>query len=89
MKIEDIAFTAEDITLAGQLRRPEPWAPAPAVVLSGPFTGVKDQVVASYAARLTEAGLITLASTTGALVRAAAGAGTRIARGSSPTCVPR
>jgi hypothetical protein len=61
MKIEDIAFAADDITLAGQLRLPEPWARAPAVVLTGPFTGVKDQVVASYAARLTEAGLITLA----------------------------
>lgn len=32
-----------------------------AVALTGPFTGVKEQVVGSYARRIAEAGLVTLA----------------------------
>jgi uncharacterized protein len=34
---------------------------APAVVLTGPFSGVKEQVVGTYAARLRERGITTLA----------------------------
>lgn len=56
---EPVTFTADGITLAGTLRRAEPGAPA--VVLTGPFTGVKEQVVGTYAARLHERGLTTLA----------------------------
>jgi fermentation-respiration switch protein FrsA (DUF1100 family) len=36
-------------------------SPAPGIVLTGPFTGVKDQVVGNYATRLTQAGFATLA----------------------------
>ncbi|GAA2466366.1 alpha/beta hydrolase [Winogradskya humida] len=53
----DVTFTAEGITLAGDLQR----AGDKAVVLTGPFTGVKEQVVGTYAKRLNEAGLTTLA----------------------------
>lgn len=56
-----ITFVSEGITLAGQLRRPATGRPAPAVVLSGPFTGVKNQVLGTYAERLAEAGFVTFA----------------------------
>ncbi|HEU5471782.1 MAG TPA: alpha/beta hydrolase [Actinophytocola sp.] len=56
-----ITFASEDVTLVGELRLPAGPRPVPGVVLTGPFTGVKDQVVATYAAGLTEAGFATLA----------------------------
>lgn len=34
--------------------------PRPAVALTGPFTGVKEQVVGTYAERLAQAGFVTL-----------------------------
>ncbi|WP_203338315.1 alpha/beta hydrolase [Nocardioides limicola] len=58
-----VTFDSEGIDLVGDLRT----APdtdgraAPAVVLTGPFTGVKEQVVGTYADRLTAAGITTLA----------------------------
>lgn len=59
----DVDVPAGEVTLAGVLRRPT--APStdrlPAVVLTGPFTGVKEQVVAVYAAALTAQGFVTLA----------------------------
>src|SRR5258706_362307 len=51
-----VAFTSEGIALVGHLRLPPGAAAAPAaapaVVLTGPFTGVKEQVVAGYAEEL-------------------------------------
>ena len=54
-----VTFTADGITLAGLLAVAGDGAPA--VVLTGPFTGVKEQVVGTYAARLHGLGLTTLA----------------------------
>jgi fermentation-respiration switch protein FrsA (DUF1100 family) len=56
---DSVSFTADGITLAGDLTVGA--AGAPAVVLTGPFTGVKEHVVGTYAARLHERGLTTLA----------------------------
>ncbi|MFI5933359.1 alpha/beta hydrolase [Actinoplanes sp. NPDC051494] len=53
-----ITFTADGIELAGELRVTPG---APAVVLTGPFTGVKEQVTGRYAAELHRRGLTTLA----------------------------
>ncbi|GAA1648162.1 alpha/beta hydrolase [Actinoplanes couchii] len=54
-----ITFTADGITLAGDLSVAGP--DAPAVVLTGPFTGVKEQVAGLYAALLRDRGVTTLA----------------------------
>jgi fermentation-respiration switch protein FrsA (DUF1100 family) len=56
-----ISFQSGTVDIAGVLRLPETGEPVPAVVLTGPFTGVKDQVVGLYADRLTRAGIATLA----------------------------
>jgi uncharacterized protein len=50
-----------DVELAGHLRVPPAEGPAPAVVLTGPLSGVKEQVVGRYADELAERGLVTLA----------------------------
>jgi uncharacterized protein len=55
-----VTFTADDgVELRGVLRVAAPGAPA--IALTGPFTGVKDQVTGTYAERLHNAGLTTLA----------------------------
>ena len=54
-----VTFEAEGITLVGNLF--EGPTGAPAVVLTGPFTGVKEQVVGRYADLLHQRGLTTLA----------------------------
>ncbi|GIE28077.1 hypothetical protein Ait01nite_011220 [Actinoplanes italicus] len=54
-----ITFSADGISLAGDLRVAGDGAPA--VVLTGPFTGVKEQVTGGYATRLHERGITTLA----------------------------
>jgi fermentation-respiration switch protein FrsA (DUF1100 family) len=56
-----VHFNSEGTDLTGELRVPPGARAAPAVALSGPFTGVKDQVVGRYAERLAQAGLVTLA----------------------------
>jgi fermentation-respiration switch protein FrsA (DUF1100 family) len=58
----EVEIPAGDITLAGVLRLPD-GGPGrrPGLVLTGPFTGVKEQVVGRYAAALTTAGYATLA----------------------------
>jgi uncharacterized protein len=56
---ERVSFSADGVTLIGNLAVADNGAPA--VVLTGPFTGVKEQVVGAYAARLHERGLTTLA----------------------------
>ncbi|MBC6456506.1 alpha/beta hydrolase [Actinomadura sp. HBU206391] len=47
--------------MVGELRLPDRAGPVPAVVLTGPFTGVKEQVTGLYAERLARAGIATLA----------------------------
>ncbi|WP_430788641.1 alpha/beta hydrolase [Actinoplanes sp. G11-F43] len=59
MSEQRITFTADGITLAGNLAIAAPNAPA--VVLTGPFTGVKEQVTGTYARLLHDRGLTTLA----------------------------
>lgn len=57
-----ITFAADGIELAGDLRVPAgARGPLPALVLTGPFTGVRDQVTGLYAERLTGEGYVTLA----------------------------
>jgi uncharacterized protein len=63
-----LTFMSEGVELAGDLRLPGGGALAgadaagwPAVVLTGPFTGVKEQVTGSYAELLAAAGFVTLA----------------------------
>ena len=52
---------AGNVELVGDLRLPASDRPLPGLVLTGPFTGVRDQVVGGYAARLADAGFATLA----------------------------
>jgi fermentation-respiration switch protein FrsA (DUF1100 family) len=58
-----VEFRVRGDLVVGVLRAPAgtPGAGLPGVVLTGPFTGVKEQVVATYAEQLSERGLVTLA----------------------------
>ena len=59
-----VTFASDKLTLAGHLRVPEGPVPGgghPAIVFTGPLSGVKEQVVRIYAERLTAAGFLTLA----------------------------
>jgi uncharacterized protein len=58
-----VTFDADGLSLAGTLRFPDGagTAQAPALALTGPFTGVKEQVTGGYAERLARAGFVTLA----------------------------
>ncbi|MFB9203901.1 alpha/beta hydrolase [Nonomuraea spiralis] len=56
-----IEFVADGVPLVGDLRVPEGAGPWPGLVLTGPFTGVRDQVTGLYADRLTRRGYATLA----------------------------
>jgi hypothetical protein len=58
---ERIGFRSDGVDLVGDLRLPHRPGPAPALALSGPFTGVREQVVGGYAERLCRAGYVTLA----------------------------
>jgi fermentation-respiration switch protein FrsA (DUF1100 family) len=60
MRRDDVSFPSDGLRLAGVLRRPEGSGPTPGVVLTGPFTGVKEQVAGQYAERLTDRGFATL-----------------------------
>jgi uncharacterized protein len=55
---EQVSFRSEGLRLAGVLHRTD--GPR-AIVLTGPFTGVKEQVTGDYAGRLAAAGFTTLA----------------------------
>lgn len=59
--MERVEFGADGITLVGDLRVPAGAARAPGLVFTGPFTGVRDQVIGLYAERLADAGFVTLA----------------------------
>lgn len=61
MEPQEVGFTSGGLRLAGHLRVPDGTAPRAAVVLTGPFTGVKEQVTGTYAAGLARAGYVTLA----------------------------
>ncbi|WP_432867806.1 alpha/beta hydrolase [Microbispora rosea] len=61
IRTERVTFSAAGVKLVGELRLPERLEPSPAVALTGPFTGVKEQVTGLYAERLARAGLVTLA----------------------------
>jgi uncharacterized protein len=57
-------FASGGLKLVGELRLPDGPAPAagwPALVLTGPLSGVKEQVVARYAEAMTQGGMVTLA----------------------------
>lgn len=56
-----VEFEVDGITLVGDVRIPEGEGPHPALVFTGPFTGVRDQVTGLYAQRLTAHGYVTLA----------------------------
>lgn len=60
-KPERITISCEDIELVGDLRVPDASGPAPGLALTGPFTGVKEQVTGRHAERLSGAGFVTLA----------------------------
>ena len=58
---ERVEFASEGVSLVGHLRLPETAERGAAIVLTGPFTGVKEQVVGGYAERLSRLGFVTLA----------------------------
>lgn len=58
----EVRFPAGGLTLVGHLRSPADGDTlVPGIVLTGPLTGVKEQVTGTYAAALTEHGYATLA----------------------------
>jgi uncharacterized protein len=60
----DVTFDVDDLTLAGHIRLPNSTPGSgllPALVFTGPFTGVKEQVAGLYAQQLAERGFVTLA----------------------------
>jgi uncharacterized protein len=61
VRTERITFDSAGVRLVGTLRLPAIDRTVPGVALTGPFTGVKDQVVGVYAERLSRMGLATLA----------------------------
>jgi fermentation-respiration switch protein FrsA (DUF1100 family) len=61
-EVEEVTFTSDGLAIVGHLRRPPARRDrSPAVVLTGPFTGVKEQVTGTYARGLTARGFVTLA----------------------------
>jgi fermentation-respiration switch protein FrsA (DUF1100 family) len=58
---ERITFRSEGVDLVGDLRLAGTGEQRPAIALTGPFTGVKEQVTGTYAELLALAGLTTLA----------------------------
>lgn len=59
---EAVRFRSGPLSLAGHLRVPsELTAPGPAIVLTGPLSGVKEQVTGIYADALAAHGFVTLA----------------------------
>jgi fermentation-respiration switch protein FrsA (DUF1100 family) len=60
--VTHVSFTSDGLELAGHLRVPPDAAgPLPALVFTGPATGVKEQVTGTYAAALAAPGFVTLA----------------------------
>lgn len=61
VKAERVTFRSEGVELAGDLRLASNGGRGAAVALTGPFTGVKEQVTGTYAGLLAAAGITTLA----------------------------
>jgi uncharacterized protein len=61
MPIEKVEFSSDGYRLAGDLYLPEPGAERGAVVLTGPFSGVKEQVTGYYADWFARRGYVALA----------------------------
>jgi fermentation-respiration switch protein FrsA (DUF1100 family) len=66
VKTERASFTSEGLKIVGDLRIPgdspfEDGGKLPALALTGPLSGVKDQVVGNYAEKLIDEGFVTLA----------------------------
>lgn len=64
VETRSVQFQTGPVRLSGVLRVPraaDPAAELPAVVLTGPFTGVKEQVAGHYAGELAVRGFVTLA----------------------------
>jgi hypothetical protein len=66
MDAERVTFASDGLTIAGDLRVPdgspfEVGGKLPALTLTGPLSGVKDQVVGTYAEALAAQGFVTLA----------------------------
>jgi fermentation-respiration switch protein FrsA (DUF1100 family) len=63
MEPRRVTFISDHLQLVGHLYVPAGAQdqPTPAIVFTGPFTGVKEQVTGNYARRLAEAGFVTLA----------------------------
>jgi fermentation-respiration switch protein FrsA (DUF1100 family) len=61
MRSERVTFDADGVQLVGILHLPDVAGTAPALALTGPFTGVKEQVVGTYARRMAESGYAALA----------------------------
>lgn len=59
IRTEEITFTSDGLALRGTLRVPAD-ADGSAIALTGPFTGVREQVTGLYADRLARSGLVTL-----------------------------
>ena len=60
--LEEVEINVDGLRLAGHLRIPaNARGPLPALVFTGPFTGVKEQVAGQYAQQLAERGFVTLA----------------------------
>ena len=59
--MESVEFAADGLQLAGDVRVPAQGDPAPGLVFTGPFSGVRNQVTGLYAERLAAAGYVTLA----------------------------
>jgi uncharacterized protein len=56
---ERVEFGCDGLMLVGDLRTPTADHSLPGLVLTGPFTGTRDQVTGSYAARLADEGFAT------------------------------
>lgn len=61
MSKHDVTFTSDGLRLVGDLYLPEGAGPHPVVVLTGPFSSVKEQVTGGYAERFAAYGIAALA----------------------------
>ncbi|MCX4536761.1 alpha/beta hydrolase [Streptomyces sp. NBC_00841] len=61
MTVEKVEFSSDGYRLVGDLHLPEPGTERGAVVLTGPFSGVKEQVTGCYAKRFAQRGYLALA----------------------------
>lgn len=59
--LHEEGIRVDGLLLAGHLRLPPSSVPRPAVVLTGPFTGVKEQVAGHYGQAIAREGFVTLA----------------------------